>query len=260
MRDVFKLPQLLVSVRSVREADVALAGGAEILDVKEPARGSLGMASIEEISLIARRMQVDAPTVPLSVAVGELVDWFGEIEVPTLPAGITFAKMGLSQTRGRATWLEDWRRVRSEFDRRAAAKLKWVAVAYSDAAQAASPELNDVVAAAIETGCAGLLVDTWTKDGRTLLDGIDPTTIQRIGNELHDAGLFFAIAGQLNVELLPRLRNLPADILAIRSAGCAKNQRTLEINQSLVEKFRQEMRAVYVETASKQSRPCTTVR
>lgn len=260
MRDVVKLPQLLVSVRSVREADVALAGGAEILDVKEPARGSLGMASVEEISLIARRMQIAAPAVPLSVAVGELVDWFGEIEIPVLPAGITFAKMGLSQTRNRTSWSEDWRRVRSEFDRRASSKLNWVAVAYSDSARAASPELIDVVAAAIETGCAGLLIDTWTKDGRTLLDGVDATTIQRVGNELHDAGLFFAIAGQLNVELLPRLRNLPADILAIRSAGCAKNQRTLEIDQSLVAQFRHEMRTVYVEKTAKQSRPCTTVR
>ena len=260
MRDVVKLPQLLVSVRSVHEADIALAGGAEILDVKEPSRGSLGMASVDEISLIARRLQIVAPAIPLSVAVGELVDWVGAADVPALPAGIAFAKMGLSRTRDRASWLGDWRRVRSEFDRHASSKLNWVAVAYSDSALAASPDLNDVVAAAIETGCAGLLIDTWTKDGRTLLDGIDSTSISGTANELHEAGLFFAIAGQLTLELLPRLRNLPADILAIRSAGCVKNQRTSEVDRSLVENFRQEMRSVYLDKTSKQSRPYTTAR
>src|SRR5207244_3970459 len=35
-----KTPQLLVSVRSVAEVEPALAGGAALIDVKEPTRGS----------------------------------------------------------------------------------------------------------------------------------------------------------------------------------------------------------------------------
>ena len=40
----FSSPQLLVSVRSAGEAVDALAGGCQILDVKDPSRGSLGRA------------------------------------------------------------------------------------------------------------------------------------------------------------------------------------------------------------------------
>ena len=36
--------RLLVSVRSAAEAEIALHGGADLIDVKEPTRGSLGRA------------------------------------------------------------------------------------------------------------------------------------------------------------------------------------------------------------------------
>ena len=38
---------LLVSVRSVEEAKDALAAGADLIDVKDPAKGALGMAEAE---------------------------------------------------------------------------------------------------------------------------------------------------------------------------------------------------------------------
>src|SRR4051812_47948913 len=37
--------ELLVSVRSAKEVEAALAGGADIIDAKEPSRGSLGAVS-----------------------------------------------------------------------------------------------------------------------------------------------------------------------------------------------------------------------
>ncbi|MEX0885938.1 MAG: (5-formylfuran-3-yl)methyl phosphate synthase, partial [Phycisphaeraceae bacterium] len=38
-------PGLLVSVRNVAEARAAMAGGADVIDIKEPAAGALGAAS-----------------------------------------------------------------------------------------------------------------------------------------------------------------------------------------------------------------------
>jgi uncharacterized protein (UPF0264 family) len=63
--------QLLVSVRSAAEAEAALEGGADVIDVKEPSRGSLGRADddviAEVVSTVAGRRTVTA-------AMGELVD------------------------------------------------------------------------------------------------------------------------------------------------------------------------------------------
>lgn len=41
--------RLLVSVRDAGEARAALAGGAEIVDAKDPARGSIGAVSPEAL-------------------------------------------------------------------------------------------------------------------------------------------------------------------------------------------------------------------
>ena len=47
--------RLLVSVRSAEEVAAALAGGADIIDAKEPARGSLGAVTATVLSAIAAR-------------------------------------------------------------------------------------------------------------------------------------------------------------------------------------------------------------
>src|SRR5688500_6493961 len=60
--------KLLVSVRSGDEVVAALAGGADIIDAKEPARGSLG--PVERDVLVAVAACTPGP-VPLSVARGD---------------------------------------------------------------------------------------------------------------------------------------------------------------------------------------------
>ena len=49
-----RCPGLLVSVRSAAEAMEALAGGADMIDVKEPKRGSLGVADMSTIAEVVR--------------------------------------------------------------------------------------------------------------------------------------------------------------------------------------------------------------
>jgi len=40
----------------------------------------------------------------------------------------------------------------------------------------------------------------------------------------------FAIAGKLRRDSLPRLANVPADVIAIRSAACVESDRTSELD------------------------------
>ena len=62
---------LLVSVRSDGEAIEAIAGGATIIDVKEPLHGSLGCASPDVIARVAGVVGQDRPW---TMACGELRD------------------------------------------------------------------------------------------------------------------------------------------------------------------------------------------
>src|SRR5688500_12679056 len=90
-------PHLLVSVRSVAEALAALEGGAALIDIKEPARGSLGRADAGVIAAVVaavKRLR------PVSAALGEWVDGIGAMP----NADLTYVKWGLAGCRGRTDW------------------------------------------------------------------------------------------------------------------------------------------------------------
>src|SRR5262245_13052728 len=93
---------LLVSVRNAAEAEEAIAGGAAIIDIKEPSRGSLGSADRDVASATIRAV---AGRRPISVALGELVDLWGG--VPISSPDVAYFKAGLSESEGRF----DWRRI-----------------------------------------------------------------------------------------------------------------------------------------------------
>lgn len=236
--DASRGPRLLVSVRSLGEALAAIEGGADILDVKEPTRGSLGMANIEIVSAIARQIAGDCP---LSVALGEVIDWRDRANVPVLPESVEFAKLGLSRLARSGGWRDEWRRVRERFDQRHPTPLHWVAVAYADANEAASPPIRDILEVAIATKCSGLLIDTFAKSGLTLTDCCDTVSLCDLAERCHSAGLFLALAGRLSRESLPELSRVPADILAIRSAACEDADRTAQVSARAVASFRNAM-------------------
>ena len=52
---------LLVSVRSAEEATVALKAGADLIDVKEPTRGPLGMAEAEVVGGVLATVGAKVP-------------------------------------------------------------------------------------------------------------------------------------------------------------------------------------------------------
>ena len=240
--DASGAPRLLVSVRSSEEALAAIEGGADILDVKEPSRGSLGMAGMEVIAAIARQSdETLAHHVPLSVALGEVIDWRDRGVVSALPDSVTFAKLGLSHLAQNRGWRDEWLRVRERFDRHRSSHLEWVAVAYADSDEAASPPILDILEAAIETNCAGLLIDTFAKTGHTLTDCCDAGSLCDLAERCHSAGLFLALAGRLARESLSHLSRVPADILAIRSAACVDADRTASVSARAVASFRKAM-------------------
>ncbi len=233
MTDAFEPRKLLVSVRSVREAVTALAGGADIIDVKEPRHGSLGRAADSVIAEICAEMLHSPFNVSVSAALGE-VNEFSSCNTFRLPEGVHYAKLGLSQLRREARWVDQWREVRSQFQKLHGSEVQWIAVIYADDVAAATPPPSEIILAAVETGCAGVLVDTWSKSGGRLLDHVSPVRLSEWAGEVHQADLFFAIAGRLSTDDLPRLANVPADIIAVRSAVCDGEDRQSTVNAERV--------------------------
>ncbi|HZW31702.1 MAG TPA: (5-formylfuran-3-yl)methyl phosphate synthase [Isosphaeraceae bacterium] len=219
------MAKLLVSVRSADEAQAAMAGGAAIIDVKEPSRGSLGMA---EFSVWRAVRQAVPASMPISVALGELKAWWRPVRLPPgCWSEIAFRKLGLACAG--PDWRDRWRDLRERLDAGAAsrpgtlsAQPDWAAVVYLDWEAARAPEPDAIIreAAAIED-CAGVLFDTWDKSRR---HDYDASWGQRIAR-VKASGRFVALAGSLDLEAIGRLRTLEPDVFAVRGAACRAGDR-----------------------------------
>src|SRR5437667_9340081 len=95
---------LLVSVRSVEEAVAATKAGADLVDVKEPSRGPLGMAEAEVVGGVIAAV---GSKVPVSAALGEwspnaTTDAVWHLELP-----LSYVKWGLAGYTAHPGWGED---------------------------------------------------------------------------------------------------------------------------------------------------------
>jgi (5-formylfuran-3-yl)methyl phosphate synthase len=222
-------PQLLVSVVSAEEAARAVAGGADIVDVKDPDEGALGAPAPRVLSEIARVVGASAP---LSVALGDL---------PDLPHTAALAARGAAL--GGAAYVKIGLRGVRELDRATAImaavveavgpETAVIAAAYADAQALDPPALAAgwLPRLVERTGIAGALVDTFVKDGRGLYAWLSEAELTDLVAGTRRAGGSFAIAGQLR---LGELRRVPADIVGVRSAVCRDGDRTAALDADLV--------------------------
>lgn len=226
--------RLLVSVRSPEEAQKALAGGASVIDVKEPEQGPLGRASFETWRAVR---EVVPPDVPLSVALGELPEWSeaARSAPPDAFAGVAFRKLGLA--RSGVNWRRDWRALRESNPG------PWIAVAYADWRLAKAPSADEVLDAAVEApDIAGILLDTYTKTGPAW----HPDDWRSWVDRARAGGLTVALAGGLTLEALPQLATLAPDIVAVRGAVCEDGDRGGGIDPRQVAQLAAAVRSLVV--------------
>lgn len=210
------MAELLVSVRSVAEAAAALEGGAAVIDVKEPAHGPLGRASDATIAAV---VDFVAGRRPVSAALGELGEgaW-------SAVRGLTYAKWGLAGWGADRSWA---RRLVSATDRLqdSSGGCRIVAVAYADWKAARSPEPEAVIDFVCERRWETLLIDTWLKGGKTLLEWLDPTAIADFCRVCRATGVRVALAGSLGAQDIVQLLPAAPDWIAVRTAACRGGDR-----------------------------------
>jgi len=205
--------RLLVSVRDASEARAALAGGAGIIDAKEPLNGPLGAVSSDVLLGITEAVR---KTAPVSAALGDLSDR----DIPNRAAaarnaGVAFVKAGFAGMRGRQRLEEEVLRLA-----RGAHPSALVLVAYADFDIADAPPPAEILGLAARITPAGILLDTYDKDGAGLTSLMHACTLAAFVRRAKASGGFVALAGKLTLEDIETVHDVGADVIGLRGAAC----------------------------------------
>ncbi len=234
--------KLLISVRDPLEAALVRDAGVDWIDLKEPNAGSLGCPRLDVAQEVACLLSSHAQR---SVALGELCDLndndfqvgeaFNSSSVASFAKLFPVLKVGLSGCRSpQADWQSRFKAIAGELRERGS---ELIPVAYADAALCSAPELNDVLQLAKQLGSTHLLIDTFTKDGRSLLDWLP---LEKLKITIAAARQFrcgIVLAGSLRIQDAQQLLALNPAALAIRGAVCQSNEvngRTTQIDSTKV--------------------------
>ena len=214
--------RLLVSVRSKEEARAALAGGADIIDAKEPSRGALGPVEIGVLREIVNEVNGIRP---VSAALGDSGDpeSLAASARDAAAAGATFVKVGFADVR-------DPEAVRSRLARvmegvlLSTSPCAVVAVAYADWDEVGGAAPQAVLAAAAAEGAMGVLVDTVRKDGAGLFRCLGRAALGSLVREARARSLMVALAGRISIEDLSFAYEAGAEIAGVRGAACERGR------------------------------------
>ena len=234
--------KLLISSTDEKEAVEAIAGGADIIDVKNPKEGALGA----NFPWIIRRIREITPrNVEVSCALGDMPNLPGAVSLAALGAattGVDYVKAGLYglKKQEEAVYLmQGVTRAVKDCN----SSIKVVTTGYADAKRVGSvnPMLIPDIAHKAEADIA--MIDTAIKDGKNLFAFLTINQLRRFVDAAHDYGLKAAFAGSLKKEDLPAVYALGADVVGLRGAACTRGDRvygrvTRETVRELVEVVR----------------------
>jgi hypothetical protein len=218
--------RLLVSVRNASEAATAVAGGADIVDAKEPSNGPLGRVSPAALVSIASTV---AGSAPVSAALGDVCrDDIVRGAHEAMRVQAAFVKVGFAGMRGRRDAAAGALAAAA-----ASTTAGLVLVAYADYEKSGALSPDDVIALADCCGAAGVLIDTCDKCGPGLTTLLTSESLRSFVARAGGSGRLVAVAGSLTIDDLDRVHDAGADIAGVRGAAC-DNGRNGVVSESRV--------------------------
>jgi dihydroneopterin aldolase len=220
------MTRMLGSVTGVDEAEIALAGGVDIVDLKDPKAGALGPVSIQTLS---RTISLIAGRAPVSAVCGDL-----PMEPETIRAkaeeiaatGVDYVKIGFFPSANAAACAAALEPL--------AARTKLIAVLFADLA----PDF-ELLTMFAKHRFHGAMVDTAIKANGRLLDHLPPEQIPGFVDRAKSLGLMVGLSGSLEAPDIPRLLPFAPDFLGFRGALCGQSGRTGSISAEAISQIRE---------------------
>jgi len=198
----------LASVTSMQEVEIALTGGADILDLKDPSRGALGALPAEIITAcvagIARRRIVSATAGDLAMEPNLVCDAVRRMSA----CGVDIVKIGLFPGGDVSACISA---LRDETAR----GTRLVAVMFADQ----GPDFS-LIGRLREAGFIGVMLDTADKSAGGLRRHLDGDALAEFVESARSIGLMSGLAGSLRLEDVAPLTALGPDYLGFRGGIC----------------------------------------
>ena len=217
----------LASVSSLDEARLVRSLGADVIDMKDPARGALGALDEDSVRAIAARPRNSAL---LSATVGDLPVYAAELESAVTgmhACGVDIVKVGVFDRTISPFML-------SVLDRLAGKGISIVLVFFAEL----SPPGIDFQRLR-RGGITGVMLDTCEKANGNLRNKLDDGMLADFVRKAGQAGLVTGLAGSLTREDIPPLLEINPDYLGFRGALCKQHRRTLQIDTAKVTEIRE---------------------
>jgi len=203
----------LASVRDAAEAEMAIGGGVDIVDLKEPSGGALGALRPDTIAACVRAVGARRPT---SATVGDLpleVRSIRSAILTTAALGVDYIKLGLFPGADPERCLTALATL--------TAQIRLILVAFADA-----PPKGDIIELATRIGASGVMFDTLGKRGASLPELIPPIRLAAFARSARARGLTIGFAGALQASQVSELLSCEPDLLGFRSALCHEGKRS----------------------------------
>jgi len=207
--------KILISVVDPDEAINALIGGADIIDIKDPSKGSLGAPDTSVLSSIKRVLPSDAT---VSVALGDDPKDGRVIELISVAErhSVGYVKAGSLGLKDTSDAVDAYKNIKSW-----ARHSKHVAVAYADHYITGCLSPIEILNAAYKSDFEVFMIDTLVKNGKSTFDHLGKKRLLKIKEEAHERGMLFALAGSLNLSHAADVFSIRPDVVGFRSAACS---------------------------------------
>ena len=210
------MTRMLASVLDAREAEIAFTLGADIIDLKDATRGSLGAVSIETareaVAVVAQRAETSATLGDPPYDEPALTSRARAL----VAAGVDTLKLAVDATalRGLESPL-----------RSLVQDVALVGMLFADEEPdfAILPELAAM-------GFRGAMLDTRDKSRGRLPSHLDPARLEAFCRICREHRLLSGLAGSLEAPDVPRLLLVQPDVLGFRTALCLRHERAASID------------------------------
>ncbi len=217
---------MLASVENLAEARLVLEAGADIIDLKNPAKGALGALAVGSVQEIVAEL---GGLRPISATIGDLPMQPPRVleAVEAMAAtGVDYVKIGFFPG-------GDWSGTIASLSPLARRGVRLVAVMFGDQ----QPQLP-YVAEMADAGFAGAMLDTQNKRGGSLTEVCDIGFLQDFVAGAKTHGLLCGLAGSLRRDDIPPLLGLSPDYLGFRGALCRQSDRIAGLDADALKAIR----------------------